>query len=57
MSKRLEGTVLLSEVMASYIALKYRSDYKVVYAGTAIDKDGKHVRCYTLQPAPESQPK
>ena len=50
MNKRLRGTVLLSEAMASYVALKHKLDYKVVFAGAVIDKDGNPIRCYTLQP-------
>lgn len=50
MNKNLHGTILISEAMAGYIALKHRTDFKVVFAGTALDKTEAPIRCYTLQP-------
>lgn len=49
MSRTMEGTIFVSEAVASYAALKHKQDYKVTFAGTSLDKTGKAIRSYTLQ--------
>lgn len=50
MGKKLEGTILVSESIASYVCLKHKQDFKIIFAGTVFDKTGKAIRSYTLQP-------
>lgn len=50
MSRRLEGTVLVTEPIASFVALKYGQDFKVTFAGTVLGDKGHSVRSYTLHP-------
>ena len=50
MGKKLEGTILVSESIASYVCLKHKQDFKVIFAGTVFDPTGKAIRSYTLQP-------
>ena len=49
-SGNLKEAILVSEVLASYAALKHKNNYRVIFAGTHIDKSGLSTRIYTLQP-------
>jgi len=48
MNGSLEGTILVTEEIACYVALRYRQDYKITFAGTVLDNDGRGVRTYTV---------
>ena len=49
MSHNFSDSILTSEVVASYAALKFKDKYKLTFAGVVSDKSGKHIRTYTLR--------
>lgn len=48
MKHKFTGSILASEAVASYAALKFRDRYRVTFAGNISDKSGKPIRTYTL---------
>jgi len=48
--QKLENTILVSEAIAGYAALKHKKDYNILFAGTLTPRSGTSVRSYTLQP-------
>ena len=50
MSKNLAGSILVTEPIASYAALKHPKDYIITFAGTSPSKASAPIRIYTLQP-------
>jgi len=49
MGQNLDGTILVSEAMAGYAALKHKQDHKLTFAGTIRHISEKRIRTYVLQ--------
>jgi tetratricopeptide (TPR) repeat protein len=49
MRHKFSGSILVSEALASYAALKFREKYKVTFAGTVSDGSVNPIRTYTLR--------